>query len=149
MEIPNILKTLKPLEIILLVCFIIYIIMPISMPQIIAGLFDSSLGMLLLFIITLFLFFYVNPILGVVFIFVAYEMLRRSSNSTGRTAILQYTPSQAKKDQEMQRMNPSKKETLEEEIVEKMAPIGKSEMSVFTPSTFKPVADDVGNASLV
>jgi hypothetical protein len=46
-------------------------------------------------------------------------------------------------------MNPPKKESLEEEIVEKMAPVGKSDMSIYTPSSFKPVADSTVGASLV
>ena len=48
----------------------------------------------------------------------------------------------------MQKMNPVKKETLEEEMVEKMAPIGHSDPVVFSESAFKPVAEDVGTASM-
>jgi len=149
MEIPKILKSFTNLELILLGCFIIYVVFPISTPSFLAGFIESSLGMVLLFLVTIFLFFYTNPILGVIFVFVAYELLRRSSNISGNTAIIQHTPSQLMKDVEMASMNPPKKETLEEEIVEKMAPIGKSDMSIYTPSTFKPVAENVGSASLV
>jgi hypothetical protein len=149
MEIPKILKSFTNLELILLVCFIIYVVFPISTPPFLAGFIESSLGMLLLFLVTIFLFFYTNPILGVIFIFVAYELLRRSSHIIGRTAIIKHTPSQLNKDIEMASMNPPKKETLEEEIVEQMAPVGKSDMSIYTPSSFKPVAESVGSASLV
>jgi hypothetical protein len=149
MEIPKILKSFTNLELILLGCFIVYVVFPISTPSFLAGFIESSLGMLLLFLVTIFLFFYTNPILGVIFIFVAYELLRRSSNISGRTAIIKHTPSQLKKDIEMASMNPPKRESLEEEIVEKMAPIGKSDMSIYTPSSFKPVAESVGTASLV
>jgi hypothetical protein len=149
MEFPKILKSFNNLELILLGCFIVYIVFPISTPSFLAGFIESSLGMLLLFLVTIFLFFYTNPILGVIFVFVAYELLRRSSNVTGKTAILQYTPSQIMKDAEMASMNPAKTETLEEEIVEKMAPIGKSDISIYTPSSFKPVAENVGSASLI
>ena len=148
MEIPKILKSFTNLELILLGCFIIYVVFPISTPPFLAGFIESSLGMLLLFLVTVFLFFYTNPILGVIFVFVAYELLRRSSR-IGKTAIIQHTPSQILKDAEMASMNPPKRESLEEEIVEKMAPIGKSDMSVYTPSSFKPVAENVGTASLV
>jgi len=149
MEFPNIMKSFTSLELILLLCFIVYIIMPITTPDFLSGFMNSSLGMTLLFIVGLFLFFYINPILGVVFIFVAYEILRRSSTIGGQTNILEYTPPQMKKDAEMVRMNPQKTATLEEEIVDKMAPIGHSDMSIFTPSSFKPVAESVGSASLV
>jgi hypothetical protein len=149
MEIPKILKSFTNLELILLGCFIVYVVFPISTPSFLAGFIESSLGMLLLFLVTIFLFFYTNPILGVIFIFVAYELLRRSSHISGRTAIIKHTPSQLNKDIEMASMNPPKRESLEEEIVEKMAPIGKSDMSIYTPSSFKPVAESVGTASLV
>jgi hypothetical protein len=149
MEIPKILKSFTNLELILLGCFIVYVVFPISTPSFLAGFIESSLGMLLLFLVTIFLFFYTNPILGVIFIFVAYELLRRSSHISGRTAIIKHTPSQLKKDIEMASMNPPKRESLEEEIVEKMAPVGKSDMSIYTPSSFKPVAESVGTASLV
>ena len=48
----------------------------------------------------------------------------------------------------MKKMNPPKKDTLEEEVVEKMAPVGKSEMSKFISSGFSPVSEDVGSASV-
>jgi hypothetical protein len=149
MEIPKILKSFNSLEFALLGCFIIYVILPISTPTFLAGFINSSLGMLVLFLIAIFLFFYTNPILGVVFVLVAYEIIRRSSQIAGSTEIMLYTPSQAKKNAEMARMNPPKTETLEEEIVAKMAPIGHSDISIYTPSSFKPVAESVGSASMV
>jgi hypothetical protein len=48
----------------------------------------------------------------------------------------------------MKKMNPVKTVSLEEEVVEQMAPVGKSDISVFTVSTFKPVAENVGSASM-
>ena len=48
----------------------------------------------------------------------------------------------------MKQMNPIASVSLEEEVVEQMAPIGKSDISVYTSSTFKPVANNVGSASM-
>jgi uncharacterized membrane protein (DUF485 family) len=147
MNIPNLFKSFSQLEIILLVTFILYIVLPIQTPDFLAGAVDSSLGMLTIFIVTIYLFFHVNPILAVVYIFVAYELLRRSANKTGRVTMIKYTPTQAKKDAELKAMNPPQPETLEEQVIQKMAPIGHSEPSIFTSSTFKPVADNTKNAS--
>ena len=47
----------------------------------------------------------------------------------------------------MKKMNPEKKETLEEEIVDKMAPVGKSDMISYVTTTFSPVAEEVNGAS--
>ena len=148
MNIPNLFKSFSQLEILLLVIFILYIVLPIQTPNFLASAIDSSLGMLTIFIVTVYLFFHVNPILAVVYIFVAYELLRRSARKTGGVSLIQYTPTQARKDSELKAMNPPLAETLEEQIVQKMAPIGHSDPSIFTSSSYKPVADDIKNAAM-
>ena len=120
-----------------------------DMPSSFASMVNSALGMVSLFCIAVYFFMYRNPLLGVVFIFVAYELIRRSTAITGRTAIIDYTPTQNKKDAEMVAMNPPKEKTLEEDIVELRAPIGKSAVSEYVNSTYKPVVDRVDGASLV
>jgi hypothetical protein len=147
-NVTNPLKYLNKLELTLLIIFVIYLVLPIDTPELLSGIIDSPLGMLSLFILGVYLFFFTNPILAVVFILFAYELLRRSAKKTGRQTIIKYTPSQAKKDAQMKAMNPPKKETLEEEVVDKMAPIGHSDPSVFTESAFKPVADPITSASM-
>ena len=148
MDFKKLFLSLTKLEWALLVIFALYVVLPIPTPNFMAGLVDSSLGMLTVFVVTVYLFFNVNPVVAVVYIFVAYELLRRSSNKTGRVTIVQHTPSQAKKDSEMVAMNPKQSTTLEEELVQQMAPIGQSDSSVYVTTSFKPVADKVGEASL-
>lgn len=147
-SVPKVLKSLTQLEMVLIIVFIVYIVLPIQTPNFIAGSVDSPLGMLVIFIVTVYLFFNVNPIVAVVYVFVAYELIRRSSNKPGRVNIVNYTPSQTIKNDEMKEMNPPKKSSLEEEVVEKMAPIGHSDISVYTNSSFKPIAENVGTASV-
>ena len=119
-------------------------------PDFLASYIDSPLGMIVIFCVTVFLFLYTNPVLGVLYIFVAYELLRRSSNVTARTAIVQYTPTQANKDADLRAMNPPKERTLEEEVIDIRAPIGKSPSIEFVTSDFKPVADKtIPGASLI
>jgi hypothetical protein len=148
MKLPQVFKSLSSLESSLLVVFILYLVLPIQTPQVLAGTVDSPLGMLVIFIVTIYLFFYSNPVLAIVYVFVAYELLRRSSQVTGRVGIVQYTPTQVKKDSEMRAMNPPVVETLEEQVVQKMAPIGRSDPIVYTSSTFKPVAEKIDGASM-
>jgi hypothetical protein len=149
MKIPEVFKSLSKLEIALLIVFIMYIVLPISTPTFLSGTIDSPLGMLTIFLVTLYLFFYTNPVLAIVYVFVAYELLRRSSMVTGRVAMIQYTPSQAKRDIQMKAMNPPQVDTLEEQVIQQMAPIGHSDPSTYVMSSYKPVAEDVGSASLV
>jgi len=141
-------KSFSPLEVALLVIFIFYIVLPIQTPSFFAGMVDSSLGMLTIFIVTIYLFFYVNPILAVVYVFVAYELIRRSCKVTNHVTIVKHTPSQARKDSELKAMNPPRAETLEEEMVQKLAPVGHSDPSIFVGSTFKPMAEKMNNASM-
>ena len=143
------LKSISPVDLVLFVLFGLYVIFPMDIPSMLASSINSALGMIVLFCMAVYFFMYRNPLLGVVFIFVAYELIRRSSAITGRTAIIQYTPSQNKKDAEMVAMNPPKETTLEEDMVELRAPIGKSAVSEYIDSSYKPIADKVEGASLV
>jgi hypothetical protein len=90
-----------------------------------------------------------SPILGVISLFVAYEVIRRSALINNRVAMIQYTPTQERKNVELAEMNPPQPTTLEEEMVASMAPIGKSSMISYQTSEFKPVAEDSHGASLV
>jgi hypothetical protein len=53
----------------------------------------------------------------------------------------QAIPTQSQKNSELQSMNPLKPASLEEEVVAKDAPVGVSQLPVYTESGFQPVAD--------
>jgi hypothetical protein len=141
-------KSLSILEIISLALFIIFIIFPFKLPFMIANMIDSPLGFLSLFIITIFLLFYTNPILGVIYIFVAYELIRRSSEMTGKTDMKKYSPSQNKKDAELEKMNPTIEMTLEEQVIQTMAPARNDYIQGSSISEFKPIMEPIVGASL-
>jgi hypothetical protein len=144
------LKSISTVETGLIVAFILYIVLPLRVPHFIASSIDSPLGMVVLLGVTVYLFLYTHPILGVLYILVAYELLRRSSAVTARTAIIEYTPSQENKDRELKAMNPPQPATLEEEIVELRAPVGKGAIVEKITTSFKPVADKLmDGASLI
>ena len=146
MKLANFIKSVSPIELSLFVLFIIYLVVPIETPGFLAPSIDSPMGMVVVFCVTLYLFLYTNPILGILYIFVAYELFRRSSKQTGKTAYIQYTPSQEKRDAKMVAMNPPKTVSLEEEVVSQMAPIGRSDPISYVNSSYKPVSDNVHNA---
>ena len=147
MKLLNTFKKMTKLEVALSILFVLFIILPLNVPDLFANLIDTSLGMIVIFGLAVYMFFHVNPVVAVLFVFVAYELLRRSSNKTGKAIIQKHTPTQQKKDEKMKKMNPEKKETLEEEIVDKMAPVGKSDMISYVTTSFSPVAEEVGGAS--
>ena len=147
MNIANLVKSFSQLELSLLVIFVLYLVLPIQTPSFLAGSVDSSIGIVTMFAITIYLFFYSNPILAIIYIFVAYELLRRSSSITGRVAMIQYTPTQQKKDTQMAKMNPVPSDILEVDVISQMAPIGKSDPIQFLSSSYKPIVESVGTAS--
>ena len=144
------LKSLPPLEIGTLVLFILFIIFPIKLPVSISNIFNSSLGIVLLFITAIYLFFYTNPILGVIFILVAYEIIRRSSEVNIVNHIVNNVDntSQENKNMDLERLNPILPPTLEEEIINKMAP-ARNEFIKENLHDFKPNVDSKINVSEV
>ena len=151
MKIPEALSKMSIFEMVLFIIFLLYVVLPIGTPAFLAPYIDSVLGMVVLFCITVSLFVYTTPVLGVLYILVAYEVLRRSSSNRGNTKaiIMEYTPSQSNKDTDMKNMNPSIEKTVEEEVIEIRAPIGKSQPTEYITTSFKPVADNVEGASMV
>jgi len=138
------LKSVSPLEIFLFIVFVVYILFPISTPDFLIPIVNSSFGLAILLISTLYLFFYTTPILAVLAILVAYEIVRRSNKSASKnyTHTPEYLPpTQENKDEKLMEMNPVKLESLEEEVIHTMAPVGKSDPSTFIETSYKPIAD--------
>ena len=142
-------QSLSKMEFGMLALFIIYLVMDIYPPEIMASYIDTSIGMVGILLTTLYVFMNYSPVLGVVFLFVAYEIVRRSARVNNRVPMMMYTPSQAKKDAELASMNPPVAASLEEEVVEQMAPVGKSSLISYTMSEYKPVSSDIHNASAI
>jgi len=142
------LKSLKSIEIGILSLFILFVILPLKLPLMVANLFDSPIGVILLFVIAVSLFFYTNPILGVIFILVAYELIRRSSETTGGNYVVRDNTTQHMKDIELEKLNPVQPETLEEEMVNKMVPARNEFIKGDLSNDFKPNMNSNMDASL-
>jgi len=134
-------------ELILIVIFIIYLIMGFKTPQPVAGVVSSLLGKIVIFIIVVYLFMYSNPILAVLALFVAFDLMRRSSIATGIDALKRFAPSEEKKTSQFTAFNQFPY-TLEQEVVKKMAPIIQSSSSL-TPASYKPILENLYDASPV
>lgn len=132
-------------ELILIILFIIYLIIGFKTPQPIASLVDSLVGKIVIFIIVIYLFMNNNPILAVLSLFVAFDLLRRSTLTTGLGALQKYAPTEEKKMSEFSAYNQFPY-TLEQEVVKKMAPILRTGSSL-TPPTYKPLLENLYDAS--
>ena len=132
-------------ELVLVILFIIYLIMGYRTPEPIANLIDSLLGKIIMFIVVVYLFSSANPILAVLALFVAFDLMRRYSMTTGLDALQKYAPSEEKKSSQFTAFNQFPY-TLEQEVVAKMAPIMKSGSSL-SQASYKPLLENLHDAS--
>ena len=132
-------------EFILIILMIIYLVMGFRTPELIANLIDNVIGKVIVILIVIYLFMHANPILAVVATLVAFDLMRRSSESTGLGALQSYAPSEEKKMSQFTAFNQFPY-TLEQEVVAKMAPIVRSGSSLTTAS-YKPLLDNLHDAS--
>jgi len=131
-------------EFVLVILMIIYLILGIRTPELIASLIDNIIGKVVIILIIMYLFIHSNPILAVVAAFVAFDLMRRSSQTTGLGDLQAYAPSEQKKMSQFSAFNQFPY-TLEQEIVAKMAPIVRSGSSL-TSASYKPLLDNLHDA---
>ena len=104
----------------LVVLFLVYLILGLQMPDPIASVIDSTLGKVFIALSVLLLFAYTNPILSVLGVLVAYQLVKNASENTGTSALDQFYPSEGKKWSPFASKNQFPY-TLEQEVVKKMA----------------------------
>lgn len=132
-------------EFVLIVLMIIYLIIGFKTPHLIAGLVDNLVGKVVVILVVIYLFIHSNPILAVLAALVAFDLMRRSTETTGINALQAYAPSEKKKMSQFTAFNQFPY-TLEQEVVSKMAPIVHSGISI-TPASYKPLLDNLHDAS--
>ncbi len=163
MNFKNLVKKTKPAEILVLVIFILYLVLPVTTPSKLSPFIESPLGLLLLFCIAIGLFVHSHPVLGVLFIFVAYTLLRRSASVRNSSHYVRHTKETSEKLSDAQKQvteaTPPHEEprtvgvkvnedvTLEEQIVQERAPIGRSDPVQFLQSSYKPVSTNVDGST--
>jgi hypothetical protein len=134
-------------QLLIIIVFIIYLITGSSTPLPIASFIDTAFGKILMLLILISLFRHAHPIVSILAVFVAFELMRRSSMSTGTYGLVRYVPSEPRKDCQMKKMNdfpyPT---TLEEEIVKQRTPLLNTGSSM-NPATFHPFVENTYQAS--
>ena len=103
-------------EVLLTILFIVYILMGYKVPEPVASAVDSVVGKAVVVILAIALFSYTNPVLGVLGFYIAFDLIKRSSESTGTYALQKYVPTETKKECELNLYNQFPY-TLEQEIV--------------------------------
>jgi len=132
-------------ELTLAILFIIYLIMGYKTPEPVATAIDSIVGKIVIILIVVYMFMHTHPILAILALFVAFDLIRRSSMTTGIDALQRYAPSEERKSSQFSAFNQFPY-TLEQEVVKKMAPIVQSGSSLSKPS-YKPLLENLYDAS--
>jgi hypothetical protein len=124
---------------------ILFIIFPSIIPSNIYEFIGSTLGIVSIFAVSVSLFCFANTILAILFVLLAYILLQKCCKKTRSTQHIQYTPTQKVVDTHM---FPAKIVTLEEQVVNMMAPLGNKEPTEFIDSSYKPMFNNLNSASL-
>lgn len=130
-------------ELILAVLFSAYLVMGYQIPESMAILIDSTVGKIVVILIALMLFAYSNPVLGVLGVLVAYQMLKGASVRTGMAGLEEYYPTEAKK---WTPFSPAHQfpYTLEQEVVKNMTT--QKFNTEYVKAPFRPTLDDTHDA---
>tara|TARA_B110001450_G_scaffold165717_1_gene154482 strand:- start:2147 stop:2683 length:537 start_codon:yes stop_codon:yes gene_type:complete len=133
------------LELVLSLLFVLYLVFDIKTPNSLVSLVDNNLGNIAVLFIAFLILVCCNPILGILAFVVAYVFIKRSSSVNPDYAMNNYIPSEKKKTENLSKYNDFPN-TLEEEIIAKMAPLNSHER---TPedSEYLPVLDSNINST--
>lgn len=133
------------LEIIVFIIFVLYLLFPMETPEPLLSFANSSIGLVLVVLVALYLILYSHPVLAILALFVAFEFFRRNHMSKSNIKHVSFDLTQEHKDKKMKKMNPPKEVSLEEQVIKNMAPI-KSEI---VSSSYGPVLDNTHHAMVI
>ena len=145
----NLLKKQSMNENILAVLLFVFIVFRISVPDALTPMIASVPGTVIVVLAAVSLFFFTNPIIAILGLIAAYEIISRSGGSLSPSAANFNTPSlqqsESRKKQYMNTIN-GFPVTLEESIVKNMVPLVSSE-PIISSLNYKPVLDPVTGAT--
>ncbi len=128
----------QPQHLIFGVFLVLYILLNVQTPEMIATSVDNVYGKLFLAALVLLIFMQSHPVIGILSGIAAYFLIKRSTVTTGNYALEHYLPSEQVKLMDYAKYNEFDA-TLEEEVVSKMAPL----VTYDAPANvdYKPVLD--------
>lgn len=135
-------------ETVLMILMAVYIVLGLRVPDQIAYMIDSLVGKVIVILTVLYLFLHANPILAVLSMYIAFDIMRKAAQSSSMIDSLQaYAPSEEQKMSQFSAYNQFPY-TLEQEVVAKMAPLVHSGVSM-NPSSYKPMLENLHDASAI
>ena len=131
-------------ELVLVSLFVLYLVMGYQMPEQVATIVDSTIGKIVVVLVALMLFSHSKPILGILALLVAYQLIKSASVKTGMAGLEEYYPTESKKWTPFTPTNQFAY-TLEQEVVKKMA--NQKFNTEYVKAPFRPILDDTHDAS--
>ena len=131
-------------ELVLISLFVLYLVMGYQMPEQVATIVDSTIGKIVVVLVALMLFSHSKPILGILALLVAYQLIKSASVKTGMAGLEEYYPTESKKWTPFTPTNQFAY-TLEQEVVKKMA--SQKFNTEYVKAPFRPILDDTHDAS--
>lgn len=126
-------KSARKHELLLTVLLVLYIVLNVPTPNVIAPYIDTPLGNIVVVVVALSFFTHSHAVVGVLGLLAAYLLIRRSSAATGRSAVEAYVPSEKRKSEELTAYNQFPV-TLEEQMVALRAPLADTTVGSATAS---------------
>jgi len=124
--------------------FALFLIMGYQIPKGIAIIIDSTIGKIVVVVVALMLFAYSNPVLGVLSLLVAYQLIKNASVKTGTAGLEQYYPTEDKKWTPFSSTHQFPY-TLEQEVVKNMTT--QKFNTEYVKAPFRPTLDDTHEAA--
>jgi hypothetical protein len=131
-------------ELVLISLFVLYLVMGYQLPEQAARMIDSTIGKTVVVLVALMLFAYSKPILGILALLVAYQLIKSSSVKTGMAGLEKYYPTETKKWTPFTPTNQFDY-TLEQEVVKKMTT--QKFNTEYVKAPFRPILDDTHDAA--
>ena len=137
----DLLKKQNQNQLLLTVVLVIYILFDVPTPDFMAPFINHLIGQVVIVLISVVLLVYFNPILGVVGLLAAFQIIRKNRSVLSHVSVSPSVSSEHEKQKEMKKMNVEKPESsLELDTVAKMTPL-VSNMN-FSNASYKPVLED-------
>jgi len=133
-------------DMMIVVILLIYVLVDVKTPDCLAELVDNIFGQIVIILGAMTLFTKCHPLVGVLALFAAYQLIMRSSKATGTYAVEHVMPSEENKHKEMVEQNVIPN-TLEEEVVKTMVPLTRDLPS--GEQSYQPVLDSNIDSSLL
>jgi len=143
MKIMNKLKFNDKRHYVLAAILAIFIVMDIKVPPNVANLVDTIVGKVIVIMVALSLIA-INPMVGILGVIAAYELIRRSSSSSNIFSNLNFIPNEKNKESEMQ-VYQNNEISVEEEVIANMLP--RTATDVLNTASFKPVQEKLHAAA--